>query len=150
MADVDVTIVPYKTTPDLANAILRGDVDVAFEYFVGFQSSITNNQMTVLATTARERANNLPDVPTVTESGLAGYEVTSWNGLAIPSGASADIITQLNHAVIEAVQSPEVQKFSNAAGMDARGMSPDDLRNRIRGDVAKWSQVIEKAGIRKR
>jgi putative tricarboxylic transport membrane protein len=150
MADIDVTIVPYKTTPDLANAVLRGDVDVAFEYFVGFQSPITNDQMTVLATTAHQRANNLPDVPTVAESGLAGYEVTSWNGLAIPSGASTDIITQLNRAVVEAVQSPEVQRFSNAAGMDARGMSPDDLRNRIRGDVAKWSQVIEKAGIKKR
>ncbi|HEY6025079.1 MAG TPA: tripartite tricarboxylate transporter substrate binding protein [Pseudolabrys sp.] len=150
MAGLDVTIVPYKTTPDLANAVLRGDVDVAFEYFVGFQSPITNDQMTVLATTARERANNLPNVPTVIESGLPGYEVTSWNGLAVPSGAPADIVVRLNHAVDEALKSPEVQKFSNAAGMDARGMSSDDLRNRIKSDVAKWSQVIEKAGIKKR
>lgn len=150
MADLDVTIVPYKTTPDLANAVLRGDVDVAFEYFAGFQSSITSGQMTVVATTARERASNLPDVPTVIESGVAGYEVTSWNGLAIPAGAPADIVAQLNRAVGEALKSPEVQKFSNAAGMDARGMSSDDLHNRIKSDVAKWSQVIEKAGIKKR
>jgi len=150
MAGLDVTIVPYKTTPDLVSAVLRGDVDVAFEYFVGFQSPITNGQMRVLATTARERANNLPDVATVTESGLGGYEVTSWNGIAVRSGVPADIITQLNHAVVEALKSPEVQKFSNDAGMDARGMAPDDLQNRIRGDVAKWSQVIERAGIKKR
>ena len=69
LAGLDVTIVPYKTTPDLANAVLRGDVDVAFEYYVGFRSPITNNQMTVLATTGRERASNLPNVPTVIESG---------------------------------------------------------------------------------
>jgi len=150
MGGLDVTIVPYKTTPDLASAVLRGDVDVAFEYFVGFQSPITNGQMRVLATTARERSNNLPSIPTVSESGLAGYEVTSWNGLAVPSGVSADLVTQLNHAVGEALGSPAVQKFSNDAGMDARGMSPDDLQNRIRSDVAKWSQVIEKAGIQKR
>jgi len=150
MAGLDVTIVPYKTTPDLASAVLRGDVDVAFEYFVGFQSPITNGQMRVLATTARERANNLPDVPTVVESGLDGYEVTSWNGIAVRSGVPADIIAQLNRAVGEALKSPEVQKFSNDAGMDARGMSPDDLQNRIKSDVAKWSQVIEKAGIKKR
>lgn len=150
MAGLDVTIIPYKTTPDLANAVLRGDVDVAFEYFAGFQSSITNNQMTVLATTARERATNLPDVPTVIESGVPGYEVTSWNGLAVPAGTPADIVAQLNRAVGDALQSPEVQKFSSAAGMDARGMSPNDLRNRIKSDVAKWSQVIEKAGIQKR
>ena len=150
MAGLDVTIVPYKTTPDLTSAVLRGDVDVAFEYYVGFQSPITNGQMTVLATTARERASNLPNVPTVIESGLTGYDVTSWNGLAVPTGAPADIVTQLNHAVDEALKSPEVQNFSNAAGMDARGMSPDDLRNRIKSDVAKWSEVIEKAGIKKR
>ena len=150
MAGLDVTIVPYKTTPDLTSAVLRGDVDVAFEYYVGFQSPITNGQMTVLATTARERASNLPNVPTVIESGLTGYDVTSWNGLAVPTGAPADIVTQLNHAVDEALKSPEVQNFSNAAGMDAHGMSPDDLRNRIKSDVAKWSEVIEKAGIKKR
>jgi tripartite-type tricarboxylate transporter receptor subunit TctC len=149
-AGLDATIVPYKTTPDLANAVLRGDVDVAFEYFVGFQSPITNGQMTVLATTGRERASNLPKVPTVTESGLAGYEVTSWNGLALPIGTPADIVLQLNRAVDDALKSSEVQKFSTAAGMDARSMSSDDLHNRIKSDVAKWSQVIEKAGIKKR
>jgi tripartite-type tricarboxylate transporter receptor subunit TctC len=150
MADINVTIVPYKTTPDLANAVLRGDVDVAFEYYVGFQSPITNDQMTVLATTGRERASNLPSAPTVIESGLSGYEVTSWNGLAVPTGTPADIVAQLNRAVDDALKSPEVQKYSIAAGLDARGMSSDDLRNRIKSDVAKWTQVIEKAGIEKR
>jgi tripartite-type tricarboxylate transporter receptor subunit TctC len=150
IAGLDVTIIPYKTTPDLANAVLRGDVDVAFEYYVGFQSPITNDQMIVIATTGRERASNLPDVPTVIESGVAGYEVTSWNGLAVPAGTPADIVAVLNRAVDDALKSPEVQKFSNAAGMDARGMSSDELRNRIKSDVVKWSQVIEKAGIKKR
>jgi len=150
IAGLDVTIVPYKTTPDLANAVLRDDVDIAFEYYVGFQSPITNDQMTVLATTGRERASNLPNIPTVIESGVADYEVTSWNGLAVPTGTPADIVAQLNSAVDEALKSSEVQKFSNAAGMDARGMSSDDLRNRIKSDVAKWSQVIEKVGIAKR
>jgi tripartite-type tricarboxylate transporter receptor subunit TctC len=150
MTNLDVTIVPYKTTPDLANAVLRGDVDVAFEYFAGFQSPITGGQMVVIATTARERASNLPDVPTVIESGVPGYEVTSWNGLAVPAGTPTGIVAQLNQAVGEALKSPEVQKFSNSAGMDARGMSSDDLHNRIKSDVAKWSQVIEKAGIKKR
>ena len=150
MAGIDVTIVPYKTTPDLANAVLRGDVDAAFEYYVGFQSSITNDQMTVLATTGRERASNLPNVPTVTESGVPGYEVTSWNGLAVPAGTPAEIVTLLNKAVGEALKSAEVQRFSSAAGMDARGMSSADLSARIKGDVAKWSDVIDKAGIAKR
>jgi tripartite-type tricarboxylate transporter receptor subunit TctC len=150
MAGIDLTIVPYKTTPDLANAVLRGDVDVAFEYFAGFQSQITNGQMTVLATTGHERASNLPQVPTVSENGLTGYEVTSWNGLAVPKGTPREIVTKLNNALLEALKSPEVQKFSQAAGMDARAMSPEALHDRITNDVAKWSQVIERAGIKKR
>jgi tripartite-type tricarboxylate transporter receptor subunit TctC len=150
MAGIDVTIVPYKTTPDLANAVLRGDVDVAFEYFAGFQSQITSNQMTVLATTGRERAGNTPQVPTVSENGVPDYEVTSWNGLAVPKGTPREIVTTLNRAVVEALKSAPVQKFSQEAGMDARGMSPEDLHDRIRSDVAKWAQVIEKTGIQKR
>jgi tripartite-type tricarboxylate transporter receptor subunit TctC len=134
----------------LANAVLRGDVDVAFEYFAGFQSQITNGQMTVLATTGHERASNLPQVPTVGESGLTGYEVTSWNGLAVPKGTPSEIVTKLNNAVREALKSAEVQKFSLAAGMDARGMSSEDLHDRIASDVAKWAQVIERTGIKKR
>lgn len=97
-----------------------------------------------------ERASNLPNVPTAKESGLPGYEVTSWNGLAVPAGTPAEIVTTLNHAVEEALKSPEVQKYSAAAGMDARGMSSADLHARIKSDVAKWSQVIDKAGIEKR
>lgn len=149
-AGIDVTIIPYKTTPDLTNAVLRGDVDVAFEYFAGFQSPITSGQMTVLATTGRERAGNLPNVPTVIESGVAGYEVTSWNGLAARTGTPADIIALLNRDIGEALKSPEVQTFSTKAGMDARGMSSADLSARIKSDVAKWTLVIDKAGIKKR
>jgi len=149
-AGVDVTIVPYKTTPDLANAVLRGDVDAAFEYFAGFQSLIAGGQMTVLATTGRERAGNLPDVPTVMEAGVAGYEVSSWNGLAAPAGTPAAIVTQLNRAIDEALKSPEVQTFSSRAGMDARGMAPADLSERIKSDVVKWTKVIDKAGIAKK
>jgi tripartite-type tricarboxylate transporter receptor subunit TctC len=149
-AGIDVTVIPYKTTPDLANAVLRGDVDVAFEYYVGFQSPIQNNQVTVLATTGKERASNLPNVPTVAESGLPDYEVTSWNGLAVRKGTPPEIVTTLNAAVEEALKSPTVQKFSREAGMDARGMAPDALHQRIVSDVAKWQRVIKQAGIARR
>jgi tripartite-type tricarboxylate transporter receptor subunit TctC len=76
--------------------------------------------------------------------------VTSWNGLAVPKGTPREIVIKLNEAVVEALKSAPVQKFSQEAGMDARGMSPEDLHARISSDVAKWSQVIEKTGIQKR
>jgi tripartite-type tricarboxylate transporter receptor subunit TctC len=149
-AGINVTIIPYKTTPDLANAVLRGDVDVAFEYFIGFQPLIENKQMSVLATTGKERAGNLPDVPTAAESGLPGYEVTSWNGLAAPAGTPKEVVAKLNDAVGDALGSAEVQKFSRDAGMAARGTASAELHDRIASDVAKWAQVIARAGIARR
>lgn len=76
--------------------------------------------------------------------------MTSWNGLAVPKGTPREIVATLNHGVVEALKSAEVQKFSQAAGMDARGMSPEELHDRIKSDVAKWSQVIARTGIQKR
>lgn len=149
MAGINVTTIPYKTTPELALAVLRGDVDVAFDYYPGFQSPIAEGRMIAVATTGGERAPNLPSVPTVIESGLPGYEVTSWNGIAAPAGTSQEIVIELNHAVDEALASPEVQKYSASAGMDARSMSPSELVKRIHADVAKWTKLIAAAGIQK-
>ena len=149
MAGIKVTTIPNKTTPDLALAVLRGDIDVAFDYYPGFQSAIVEGRMTAVATTGAERAANLPNVPTVIEGGLPGYEVTSWNGIAAPAGTSQEIVLELNHAIDDALVTPEVQKYSAAAGMEARGMSPNDLAKRVHADVAKWTQLIGQAGIQK-
>jgi tripartite-type tricarboxylate transporter receptor subunit TctC len=150
MAGIKVTLIPYKTTPDLALAVLRGDIDVAFEYYPGFQSPIAEGRMIAVATTAGVRAGNLPNVPTVIESGLPGYDVTSWNGIAAPAGTSEDIVFVLNREVTEALKSPDVQKFAHDAGMDARGLDQKDLEKRIKSDVQKWTQLIAKAGIDRR
>ena len=150
LAGINVTTIPYKTTPELALAVLRGDIDVAFEYYAGFQSALAEGRMIAVATTARERASNLPHVPTVIESGLPGYDVTSWNGIAARTGTSDDIIFVLNREVEEALKTPAIQKYARDAGMDARGMASKDLSKRIASDVDKWSQIIAKAGIRRR
>jgi tripartite-type tricarboxylate transporter receptor subunit TctC len=148
-AGVDVTIIPYKTTPELANAVLRGDVQAAFEYYAGFQSQIINNQMRVLATTGKTRASNLPDVPTLAESGVKDYDVTSWNGLAVRSGTPAEIVGKLHDAVAEALASEKVQQFAKTAGMEASPMAPGALKAQIKADVALWSELVAKAGIQR-
>src|ERR1039457_2766579 len=78
MAGINVTIIPFKTTPDLALAVLRGDIDVAFDYFPGLQSPIVEGRMIAIATTGRNRANQLPNVPTAIKSDLPEQAVTSW------------------------------------------------------------------------
>ena len=146
-AGVDVTIIPYKTTPELASAVLRGDVQAAFEYFAGFQSQIANHQMRVLATTGKTRAANLPDVPTLTESGVKDYDVTSWNGLAVRTGTPPTIVQKLHDAVADALASAKVQQFAQTAGMEAKPMQPDALRTQIKADVAQWTELVQRAGI---
>jgi tripartite-type tricarboxylate transporter receptor subunit TctC len=146
---INVTIIPYKTTPELANAILRGDVQAGIEYFAGLEAPIVNKQMTVLATTGRKRAANLPDVPTMMQSGVSDYDVTSWNGLAVRQGTPEDIVKLLNGAVTEALATPRLQEFGKKTGVEVGGMEPNALKARISSDVAQWADVVKRAAIQR-
>jgi tripartite-type tricarboxylate transporter receptor subunit TctC len=150
LAKIDVTMVPYKTTPELLTGLLRGDVDVAFEYDAGLRPALDDHTVTAVAFTGPTRASHMPDVPTVAEAGLATYDVTSWNGLAAPAATPADIVERLSKAVNEAVASPDVKSAVAGFGMEARGSTTAELRARIKSDVQKWADVIEKAGIEKK
>ncbi len=150
MAKISVAMIPYKTTPDLATALMRGDVDVAFEYYAGFEPQIVEHQIVPLAFTGAARTAHRPDVPTVAESGLPGYDVTSWNGLAAPAGVAPPIVALLNRAVNQALRAPDVQATSRQFGLDAHGSTPEELRERIARDIDKWAQVIAQAGIPQR
>jgi tripartite-type tricarboxylate transporter receptor subunit TctC len=150
MAHVDVAMIPHKTTPDLITALLRGDVDVAFEYEAGLGAMMTDPRVALIAYTGPQRIAHLPDVPTVAESGLPGYDVTSWNGLAAPKHTPHAIVEKLSHEVAEAVAQPDVRAAMAKFGMEARGSTSPELAARIKTDIAKWADVIEKAGIAKK
>jgi tripartite-type tricarboxylate transporter receptor subunit TctC len=146
---VDVAIVPYKTTPDLVTAVLRGDVDVGFDFYAGFQAVISDSQVRIIATSGEERNPLLRDVPTAKESGFPEYVVTSWNGLASAAAMPAQTLMLLNQHVNASLADPALQATASALGMDARGSTPDEMRQRMASDVQKWAAVIEKAGIEK-
>jgi tripartite-type tricarboxylate transporter receptor subunit TctC len=146
---IDVAIVPYKTTPDLVTAVLRGDVDVGFDFYAGFQAVISDNQVRIIATSGEQRNPLLRDVPTAKESGFPEYIVTSWNGLAAKAGMPAETLNVLNGHVNAALSEPALQATASTLGMDARGSTPQEMRDRMAADVQKWAAVIEKAGIPK-
>jgi tripartite-type tricarboxylate transporter receptor subunit TctC len=150
MAHVDVTMIPHKTTPDLITALLRGDVDVVIEYEAGLGAMMSDPRVAVVAYTGPQRLPHLPNVPTVAESGLPGYDVTSWNGLAAPKGTPHEIVEKLSHEVTAAVEQPDVRAAMAKFGMEARGSTSEELGARIKVDIAKWADVIEKAGIPKK
>ena len=109
-----------------------------------------DNKLKVLASAGPARAAYLPQVPTVIESGLKDYEVTSWNGLSVPAATPAHVIATLNQAMKEVIPSPDIQNRSAEMGMAMRWSTPDEMTARMKADMGKWSGVIEKAGIAKR
>lgn len=149
-AGINVTVVPFRTSPDMAGAILRGDLDLAFEFYAAIQGQIADHKMRVLASTGTKRTAYLPDVPTVEESGIKGYEVVSWNGISAPAGTPKPIIDTITRAINEVLPLPDVQEKSQRLGMDMHASTPEEMTARMKSDIAKWGAVIEKAGIPKR
>src|SRR5437016_3155942 len=149
VSNADVAIIPFKTTPDLVTAVLRGDVGLGFDFYAGLQGVISDNQVRIIATSGEERNLLLRDVPTGKESGFPEYIVTSWNGLAAKAGMPAETLAILNQHINAALSDPALQATASALGMDARGSTPEEMRERMAADVKKWAAVIEEAGIEK-
>jgi tripartite-type tricarboxylate transporter receptor subunit TctC len=149
-AEIKAAIVPFRTSPDMAGALLRGDIDVAFEFYAAVHGLLADNKLVALASAGLRRTAYLPQVPTVIESGLNDYEVTSWNGLSVPAATPAPIIATLNLAMKEVMPSADIQTRSAEMGMAMRWSTPDDMTARMTADIDKWSAVIAKAGIAKR
>ena len=102
-----------------------------------------------LAVSGARRSASLPNVPTVQEEGIAGYDVTSWNAVFAPKGTPAEIVTLLNQKVREAVADPAVKTRFAELGIEAAGSSPADLGDKLKSDIAKWNAVIDKAGVQR-
>jgi tripartite-type tricarboxylate transporter receptor subunit TctC len=148
-ANINAAIVPFRTSPDMAGAVMRGDVDVAFEIYAAIGGLLADKKIVALASTGTKRTAYLPDVPTVIEGGIENYEVSSWNGISAPAATPKAVIATLNAAMKEAVPSPDLQSQAAQMGMEFRWSAPEDMDARMKSDIAKWGAVIEKAGIPK-
>jgi len=143
------TVVTYRTTPELVTALLRGDVDLGFDYYAGFISEIGGGKLRIVATSGEERDPLLKDVPTARESGFPDYIVVGWNGLAAPAKVPPEIINILHDGVIKALADPGIKAKALNLGIDSTGSTPQQMHDRLVADTARWRAVIEKAGIPK-
>lgn len=146
---IQATVVPFRTSPDIATALMRGDVDIAFEFYAAVQGLVADNKIVVLASTGPKRTSYLPDVATAQESGIKEFEVVSWNGISVPAGTPKAVVETLTRALNEVLANPDVQEKSKKLGMEMRGSAPDEMTRRMKDDIAKWAAVIDKAGIAK-
>jgi tripartite-type tricarboxylate transporter receptor subunit TctC len=147
IAGIDVTIVTYRTTPDLLTALLRGDVDIGFDYYAALSGVISPGNIRIIATSGEHRSPLLKDVPTAKESGFPNYVVAAWNGLSAPGGMPADLLMLLNKEINRALAQPDLQEKMLSLGIDASGSTPDGMRARMEQDANRWRGVIDRAGI---
>ena len=143
----EVAIIPFKTTPEVVTAILRGDIHMGFDFYAGLQGAISDKQVRIVASSAEHRNPLLKDVPTAVESGLADYVVTSWNGISSRAGLPDPVLRKLNKLIVTALEDPALQEKANKLGIEARGSTPEAMRERMARDVIRWRGVIDKANI---
>ncbi|HZL39665.1 MAG TPA: tripartite tricarboxylate transporter substrate-binding protein [Pseudolabrys sp.] len=147
MTGLNVQIVVYKTSPDIVVAMLRNDVQMMIDFPPAVQGQVNDGKVRILASSGPKRSQFMPKVLTVDEAGVKGYEVISWNGVGVPKGTPQEVIDTMGKAMREVLASPEVKALYEKVGVEARGSTPAELTARLTGDISKWNDVIDKAGI---
>ncbi|MEO5693472.1 MAG: tripartite tricarboxylate transporter substrate binding protein [Usitatibacter sp.] len=148
MAGVDMLHVPYKgAAPALAD-LIGGQVDIMFDTVAQSLPQIKAGRLKALAVTTAKRSTALPDVPTVSEAGLAGYEMAAWIGLLAPAGTPKDIVDKLYREVVKITRAPEVQARMTAAGVELVATTPAEFLNILATEQAKYAKVMKDAGMK--
>ena len=149
MANVDIRHVPYRTTADVLLAAIRGDVAVSIDPYATMKSNIAEGKLRALATSSIQRSPFLPDVPSVADAGVPGFDVPSWNALFAPAGTPPQIIATLNKAMVEILADPDMKKRMFDVGIEAKSTTPEEIGAKLKSEIARWAGVIEKARIEK-
>jgi tripartite-type tricarboxylate transporter receptor subunit TctC len=130
-------------------AAMRGDVDLIVDSYASMKANLEDNKLRALGTSSINRSVALPNVPTVAEGGVPGFDVTSWNAIFAPAGTPQPVIDVLNKGIIEVLAMPETKKQLLDLGIEARGSTPAELGDKLKADIAKWTTIIDKSGIEK-
>jgi tripartite-type tricarboxylate transporter receptor subunit TctC len=148
MTGIKMTMVPFNGAAPARTSLLAGDIQVTFELVTTIAPHLKSGALRALAVTGNQRSPVLPDVPTMIESGLKDFEVTTWIALVGPAGLPAPIVAKLNQTVNEILARPATIKALQDVGTSAAPGSPEDLRQRMLRDQARWGPIIEKSGAK--
>jgi tripartite-type tricarboxylate transporter receptor subunit TctC len=148
MAGVYLVHIPYRGSSGARTDIIGGQVDLMFDAVTTMAEQARSGKVRALATTGRQRSEVMPDVPTLNESGVPGYEATIWLGLMAPKGTPKAIVDQLNAAVTKIATQPDVKQLWVKQGAVPMAMSPDAFDRYMHEDIAKWAKVIKSANIK--
>ena len=146
-AGIELVHVTYKGAPQVIGALVSGEIQVYFNVPVSAIGHIKAGKMRALGVTRSERLPMLPDVPTIAEAALPGFEAIGWNGILGPAATPRAIVDRLHREIAAALRTQEVIAQLNAQGIEPVGNTPEEFGKIIRADVAKWSQVLRRAGV---
>jgi tripartite-type tricarboxylate transporter receptor subunit TctC len=146
MAGIDLNHVPYKGSGPAMQDLIAGQVGVSFAGVPNVLGHVKSGRLKALGVTTAKRWSELPEVPTLAEAGVPGYEATLWLNISGPPGMPADLVEKLSVEIAKALQDAEVQKNFRAAGVDATSMGPQELNAFIRAEYEKWGKVVKDTG----
>lgn len=146
-AGIELTHVPYRSAPAAQQAVMSGEVSMFFDTPITAVPLVRGNRLRALGVSTLTRSALLPEVPTIAEAGVPGYEVLGWNGILVPAATPGAIVQKLNQEIRAILNEPEIGQKLAQQGADPAPTDPESFARLIRSDVAKWSEVIRNAGI---
>ena len=148
MARINIVHVPYKGGPPATAATVGGEVSMLFNTVGSVQPSVKSGRLRALAVTTTSRSGALPDVPTMAEAGLPGFEMQSWFGLLAPAGTPRPIISRLNAETIKALNTPEMKSAIATMGANVMSGSPEQFADHIKSEIGRIGEIVKAAGIK--
>ena len=146
MAGAPINHVPYKGSSGAMNDLLGGQVKVSFVGMPNALPGVANGKLRALAVTTRKRSPDLPDVPTLDEAGVPGYDATIWLALLAPPGTPRDVVMKINSEVSRVLSTPESKKLMSSAGVDVATGTPEELAKLLQSDLDRWGKVVRETG----
>lgn len=140
--------IPYKGSAPVVTDLLAGQIDVMFDNVPNVIGHVRAGKMKALAVSTAQRSALAPEVPTVAEAGVPGYELAVWFGVLAPAGTPRDIVARLNAEIVKVLNSPEVKDRFAKQGVEVRTSTPEQFGEFLRAEVARWARVIKEAGIK--
>jgi len=148
MAGVNIVHVPYKGSSGARTDILGGQVQMMFDAITTMAPNVEAGKVRALGTSGKKRSSVLPNVPTIDEAGVPGYESTIWLGIMAPKGTPRPIIDKLNAEIRKAVNSPDIKAAWEKQGAVGMSMTPEEFDRYLRGDIEKWAHIVKISGAR--
>jgi tripartite-type tricarboxylate transporter receptor subunit TctC len=148
MARIDIVHVPYKGTVPGVIDLIGGQVQMMFAIIQSSLPHVQAGKLRALAVSGSKRSSSTPDLPTISESGVPGYEFISWNGVHVPAATPGTVTSKLNRELLRIIALPDVKERMFALGMDVAGGTPEEFGVLVKSDIAKWAKVIKEAGVR--